>query len=79
MRSPALLDPLLIVRTPAGDRRAVSVRIAPDRPSQELVERLAEHQGLEGPSVKPHVPGRRIAVSRSAEVGGLGLSMGDEL
>lgn len=78
-RSAEQLDLLLIVRTPAGDRRAVSVRIAPDRPAGELVERLADHLGLEGPSLRLHVPGRRVAVSRSAEVGGLGLRMGDEL
>ncbi|HKA13009.1 MAG TPA: FtsK/SpoIIIE domain-containing protein [Candidatus Dormibacteraeota bacterium] len=78
-RSGEQLDLLLIVRTPAGDRRAVSVRIAPDRPSGELVERLADHLGMAEPSLRLHVPGRRVAVSRSAEVGGLGLRMGDEL
>ena len=78
-RSDAHLDLLLIVRTPAGERRAVNVRIAGDLPSGELVERLADHLGLEGPSLRLHVPGRRVAVSRSAKVGGLGLRMGDEL
>ena len=78
-RSAEQLDLLLIVRTPAGDRRAVSVRIASDRPAGELVQRLADHLGLDGPSLTLHVPGRRVAVGRSAEVGALGLRMGDEL
>jgi S-DNA-T family DNA segregation ATPase FtsK/SpoIIIE len=78
-RPTSQLDLLLIVRTPAGQRRAVSVHIAPDRPASELANRLADHLGLESGSLGLHLPGRTLSVHGSADVGGLGLRMGDEL
>src|SRR5215467_11321840 len=78
-RSTAQLDLLLIVRTPAGERRAVSVHIAPDRSASELANRLAGHLGLDSASLGLHLPGRTVSVHGSADVGGLGLRMGDEL
>lgn len=77
----AALEPdlFLIVRTPSGLRRAVSVRIAPDRPVSELVARLAAHLGLEPGSMLLRAPGRLASANGSDDIAGLNLRMGDEL
>lgn len=72
-------DLFVIVRTPSGVKRAVSVRIAPDRPVSELVARLATHLGLEPGSMQLHVPGRPAGANGSGDIAGLNLRMGDEL
>lgn len=73
------LELLVVVRTPAGNRRAVGLRIAPDRPAAELLQRLAAHVGADGGALRLHAPGRRAPIDCAGDVAGLDLRIGEEL
>jgi S-DNA-T family DNA segregation ATPase FtsK/SpoIIIE len=78
-RAAAALELFLVVRTPAGRRRAVSVRIAPDRPVTELVLRLAAQLELDAGRLVLGLPGRPGPVDGSQPVASLALRVGDEV
>ena len=79
MGSTQRLDLFLVVRTPAGVRRPVGVRISPDWPVADLVSELSAHLGVTTRPLIAYLPGRRITATRANDIAGLDLRMGDEL
>jgi len=55
------------------------VRIAPERPANELLERLADHLGLDAASLTLRVPPGRVSLDQADDIGALDLRIGDEL